>query len=81
MKIFWRVIFILLCFELGLLLLFLPWSFYWERNFFLQRYPELIPWVLNAYVRGLVSGLGALDVLIAGGMIWHALFLRDAAAK
>ena len=76
-----HVLLILLCFELGALLVFLPWSGFWERNFFLQRYPDLIPLLLNPYARGLVSGLGVLDILIAGGMVHRKLFLRDAPAK
>lgn len=60
---------ILLCFELGVLLGILPWSAFWERNYFLQRHPALIPYLLNPYVRGAVSGLGLLDIGIAAGMI------------
>jgi hypothetical protein len=78
---FAHVLLILLCFELGVLLVFLPWSLYWERNFFLQRYPVLIPMVLNPYARGLISGLGVLDIVIAGGMIRRWLFVPSAAAK
>jgi hypothetical protein len=78
---FAHVLLILLCFELGVLLVFLPWSVFWERNFFLQRYPVMIPWILNPYGRGLVSGLGVLDILIAGGMIRRWLLLPSAAAK
>ena len=76
-----QVLLILLCFELGVLLVFLPWSGFWDRNFFLQRYPDLIPWLLNPYARGLVSGLGVLDILIAGGMIRRKLFLHGAPAE
>jgi len=76
-----HVLLILLCFELGVLLVFLPWSGFWERNFFLQRYPDLIPWLLNPYARGLVSGLGVLDILIAGGMVRRWFYQQAAAAK
>lgn len=64
-----RVLMIFLCFELGVLLMILPWSAFWERNFFLQRYPDLIPILLNPFLRGAVSGLGLLDVGIAAGML------------
>lgn len=69
---------IFLCFELGVLVLFLPWSGFWERNFFLQRYPSLIPIMLNPFVRGAISGLGILDILIAGGLIRRRFLLEDA---
>ena len=64
-----RVVLILLCFELGVLLVFIPWSYTWERNFFLNRYPALIPYLLNPSVRGAISGLGLLDIAVAAGMI------------
>jgi len=69
---------IFLCFELGVLVLFLPWSGFWERNFFLQRYPDLIPILLNPFVRGAISGLGILDILIAGGLIRRRFLAEDA---
>lgn len=66
---FLYIIITFLCFELGVLLLILPWSAFWERNFFLQRYPELIPILLNPFLRGAISGLGLVDVGIAAGML------------
>ena len=64
-----RVVLIFLCFELGVLLMILPWSAFWELNFFLQRYPALLPILLNPFVRGAISGLGLIDIGIAAGMI------------
>jgi hypothetical protein len=54
---------------LGVLLLFLPWLGLWEHNYFLSRFPEMIPYALNPSVRGVVSGLGALDIMMAVGML------------
>lgn len=65
-----RVLLILLCFELGVLLAVVPWSNFWERNFFLDRYPALIPILLNPYLRGAITGLGLLDVWIAAAAIF-----------
>jgi hypothetical protein len=64
-----RVILVLLCFELGVVLMLIPWSAFWERNFFLDRYPGLIPVLLNPFLRGLISGLGLLDIWIAGSLL------------
>ncbi len=64
-----RVLLILICFELGILLILVPWSAFWERNYFLERYPVLIPFLLNPYLRGAVSGLGVIDVGIAASWI------------
>jgi hypothetical protein len=60
---------VLLCFELGVLLLLLPWSGIWEHNYFLTHFPSLIHIVLHPSFRGAVSGLGLLDVGLAAGMI------------
>ena len=63
---FLRVIIVLVLFELGILLVFLPWSTqYWDHNFFLGRYPELIRYLLHPTVRGFISGLGVLDIIVA----------------
>ena len=51
--------------EVGLLLLVLPWSTFWERNYFAYTWPFLRPLIANDYVRGAVSGLGLLN-LVAG---------------
>lgn len=49
--------------EVGLLLVFLPWSAYWERNYFAVVLPWLRPIVTSYYVRGFVSGVGLLNLL------------------
>lgn len=60
-----RVLLLLLWLELGLLLILLPWSQYWDTNFFLNKYPSLIHILLNSYLRGAISGLGVLDAVLA----------------
>jgi len=70
-----RIILLLLWLELGLLLVLLPWSDYWELNYFLNRFPSLIPYLLNPYVRGAISGLGLVDAILAA-----ETFRRRAAA-
>lgn len=64
-----RVLLILVCFEMGVVLVFVPWSGFWERNYFLDRYPLLIPYLLNPFFRGAVTGLGVLDIGIAAGAV------------
>ncbi len=64
-----RALLVLICFELGVLLMLAPWSAFWERNYFLDRYPDLIPILLNPFVRGAITGLGLLDVWIAFSFI------------
>ena len=57
------VAFILFCLEIGLFLVFVPWSDFWDSNFLLSYAPVLRRFVLNNFFRGAVSGLGAVDIL------------------
>jgi len=50
--------------EVGLLLVVLPWSTFWERNYF-AYWPALRALMSNNYVRGAISGLGLLNLLAA----------------
>ena len=60
-----RVLVLLVWLELGLLLILLPWTAVWETNYFLNRYPGLLPLLLNPYLRGAISGLGLMDAVLA----------------
>jgi hypothetical protein len=60
-----RALLVVVCFEMGALLLYLPWSAFWEQNFFLIHFPSLIRVVLHPTFRGAVSGIGVLDILLA----------------
>ena len=65
----YRALLVALAFEMGALLLYLPWSAYWENNYFLSHYPWLMRVVLHPSFRGAVSGIGVLDILLAIGWI------------
>jgi hypothetical protein len=56
------VAFILFCFEIGLFLVFVPWSQLWEHNVLLFYSLHLRGLLLNNFVRGAVSGLGVIDL-------------------
>lgn len=62
-----RVLIVLLWLELGLILILVPWSDVWEVNYFLYQYPELGFFMKNPFLRGAVSGLGLVNVLLALG--------------
>jgi hypothetical protein len=51
--------------EVGLLLAVLPWSAFWEQNYFADAWPVLGTIINNNFVRGAVSGLGVVN-LVAG---------------
>lgn len=75
---FLRAIWMLVLFELGVLLLVLPWMRQWETNYFLIQFPALQPFLLHPSLRGTVSGLGVLDIFLAVGMLRRRLTAGEA---
>jgi len=74
------VAFILFCFEIGLFLIFVPWSPLWEQNVLLSYSLHLRSLLLNNFVRGAVSGLGVIDLalgLTEFGRFWKSLRVVD----
>lgn len=65
---FLRALTVVLLFEMGTLLLYLPWSTFWEQNYFLSLFPWVRFLILHPSVRGIVSGIGVLDIFVAFGM-------------
>lgn len=43
----------------------IPWSAFWERNYFAQAWPILGGVMMNNYTRGAISGLGMVNVWAA----------------
>ena len=43
----------------------IPWSSFWDRNYFAQAMPVLGAFIANNYVRGGVTGLGLINVWAA----------------
>jgi hypothetical protein len=64
-RLFRRLVFVALFLEVGLLLVVLPWSGFWDRNYFGSALPGLRSIITNNFVRGAVSGLGLVN-LVAG---------------
>lgn len=61
----WFVLYVLICLEVGVFLVFVPWSAIWERNYFLENYPRLRPILLSPALRGAVCGLGFGNIYLA----------------
>jgi hypothetical protein len=57
-----RLLFAAYFFEVGLLLLIVPWSTFWDRNVLLEAIPAVYRLTRSEFVRGAVSGLGALNL-------------------
>lgn len=59
------VLYAFFCFEIGVVLILLPWLNVWDHNYFSRfasRWPEL--W-MSPYLRGAISGVGAVDIVIS----------------
>ena len=52
--------------ESGLLLVLIPWSTFWDRNYFVGSSPVLGALLTSNYCRGAITGLGLINV-------WSAL--------
>jgi hypothetical protein len=68
------VFYIMLCFTMGVLLLFAPWTTLWTDNLFLHHYTWVKDVARNDYFRGAVSGLGLADFGL--GVCETALYRR-----
>ena len=78
-------VYILICFEVGLMLVVLPWlPAYWDDNFFLYfitgklNSPGLQSFITSGWMKGLVTGLGLVN--IAAG-VWDILKFRTSVAS
>lgn len=60
-----RLIYVAFFLEVGLLLIVVPWSGFWDRNYFAAVYPPLRSIIGSNFVRGGVTGLGVVN-LVAG---------------
>jgi hypothetical protein len=60
-----RVPLLLMWIAFGLVLILVPWSNFWDANYYLYQYPALGLLLKNAYLRGAVSGLGFMNVLLS----------------
>jgi hypothetical protein len=49
----------------GILLAVVPWTAFWETNYFLHPHPVLRQLMLSAFTRGAVTGLGLVNIMIA----------------
>jgi hypothetical protein len=57
--------FIFVCLVIGILLITAPWTPLWSNNSLVLGFPRLREFMMNDFVRGLVSGLGLIDIWLA----------------
>ena len=69
------IVLVLFCVYLGILVMVLPWwTRIWDHNMFIQARPALAGMLHNGAVRGVISGLGLIDIWIG---ISEAVHYRD----
>jgi hypothetical protein len=62
-----RLVVVAFFFEFGIALLVVPWSSFWDRNYFAEAVPIIHTVIRNNFVRGAVSGLGVIN--LASGLV------------
>jgi hypothetical protein len=66
---------VLFCVYLGVLVMVMPWwTRIWDQNLFIQSRPALAAVLHTGAIRGLISGLGLLDIWIG---VSEAVHYRD----
>lgn len=50
---------------MGAFLVVVPWTSWWDANYLLDPHPALRGFLLSAFTRGAVSGLGLVNILLA----------------
>ncbi len=68
------VVYVVFCIELGILLAVLPWTRIWTDNNLVAFYPWLRAIALDNFVRGVVTGVGIVDIWLG---IWEAVRYRE----
>jgi len=65
----WAICFAIFALEIGLFLVVFPWMDSWTVNHLQTWFPRLQDLWGDPYLRGAVSGLGLVNVYIAGGEV------------
>jgi hypothetical protein len=68
------LLFVFLCATVGVMLMIVPWRPEWSENPLLLSYPALRDLATTGFIRGMVTGLGLLNVWIG---FWEALQYRE----
>ena len=62
--------------EAGVLLILVPWTAFWQRNYFAAVVPGLGWAMADPFVRGAISGVGLITALAGLRDIFDVLFVR-----
>ncbi len=72
------VIYVAFCIELGIILTVVPWVKVWTDNALVANYPFLRALVQDNFFRGVVTGLGLVDIWLG---VWEAVHYREPKPK
>jgi len=65
------VLFVIVRLYVGVLVVLLPWRAIWTTNAWIMHWPEVANFLAHGWVRGLVSGIGLLNIWIALRVLFH----------
>ena len=60
-----RALVVLYFVEVGLVLVIVPWTQFWDRNYFLEAWPKLEAALTSPAIRGVVTGVGVVSLWAA----------------
>ena len=72
-----RLLVVAFFFEFGIALLVVPWSSFWDRNYFAETVPVIHTIIKNNFVRGAVSGLGLVNLASGLAELLSLLLARN----
>jgi hypothetical protein len=72
-----RLFIVAFFFEIGFALVVVPWSAFWDRNYFAEAVPVIHAVITNNFVRGAVSGLGVINLIAGLGELISILLARN----
>jgi hypothetical protein len=62
-----RLVYTVFFLEAGFVLIVVPWLAFWDRNYFAELVPAVQAVITNNFVRGAVSGLGVINLMVGLG--------------
>jgi hypothetical protein len=68
------VIEVMIWVELGMILAIVPWMRAWSDNGLVLNYPRIRELLSMDFIRGVVSGIGLLDIWVG---VWQAIHYKD----
>jgi hypothetical protein len=72
-----RLLLVAFFLEVGFALIVVPWSAFWDRNYFAQALPAVQMLMTNNFVRGAVSGVGLVNLVTGVQELMSMLLARQ----